>query len=208
MKNPFNSWKLLTLLSSLIFAMSCWYLVYAAGFDNWKVPGGIWYELDKSEWNSLMDSIWAVPAWAVMAFNLSSCPTGWSKYEDLEDAVIMGKGRYDTLWSKDWENLVTLTEWNMPKHSHYVVYEALNDYSWKRNYKYAWPHEQKERPINSYASYERDDDGNERYTIEMMQWKSYSIEANAWRTSSVGSEYPSAVDVRWSHVFLLYCQKD
>ena len=41
--------------------------------------------LTANKWNALVEH--AVPSWAVMAFNLSLCPTGWSKADWTENAL-------------------------------------------------------------------------------------------------------------------------
>ena len=112
MKKSFNSWKLLTLLSSLIFAMSCWYIVYAAA--GFKVPGGIWMELDSSEWNEVVDYL--VPSWAVMAFNLSSCPDWWTEYTAARDRTIRGKGYYNSAGDTGGSDYIYLSEYDCVSH--------------------------------------------------------------------------------------------
>ena len=58
-----------------------------------------------------------MPAWAVMAFDLSECPSGWSRFSDADDRFIMGA----TTNSKEkWgSGLAKLVIKNIPPHSHY-----------------------------------------------------------------------------------------
>ena len=200
MKKSFNSWKLLTLLSSLIFAMSCWYLVYAAGgFDNWKVPGGIWNELSSTEWNDLMDNLW-VPSWAVMAFNLSSCPDWWTEYTAARDRTIRGKGYYNSAGDTGGSDNIYLSEYQLPAHSHYMVAR------WAKNSsQYVYDHDWMNYP-NLPLAYEDDhddsgSDGNFSYTLA-----AYPGTATLWKTSTAW--YWWGVDIRNSYVMLLFCQKN
>lgn len=203
MKNSFNSWKLLTLLSSLIFAMSCWYLVYAAGtFDDWKVPNGIWNELDKNEWNSLMDSIW-VPKWAVMAFDREDwCPTGWSYYSKADGRYI--RWNYNSSYyfhQTDWASQIFLTVDQIPSHYHYIAREVENE-SGPRvcseddedDYKNA---------INKKYYLATWNDCDDNYDLA---WRQTPQQPNIWATSTAWKWH--AVTVLDPYIYLYYCIKD
>jgi hypothetical protein len=198
MKKSFNSWKLLTLLSSLIFAMSCWYFVYAA---NFKTPSGIWMDLDSSEWNSVVDYL--VPSWAVMAFNLSSCPDWWSSYTPAEGRVIIG-GYSRNVWDTWWEDYHYLTISEMPSHSHYMYVDATStddgyDHDWS-SYKQNYVVRENEH---------EEGDGNYSYTMAayIPKYHNYSYKTpTVWKSQEVWNGY--AFDNRSAFVKLLYCQKN
>lgn len=65
----------------------------------------------------------AVPKGAVMPFNLSECPTGWSLFAPLSGRVVVGAGTGDGLTARTTgqqggAETHTLTAAQMPKHSH------------------------------------------------------------------------------------------
>lgn len=62
-----------------------------------------WDKLDYQKWNELVASVQSgIPSGAVMAFNLSTCPTGWSAYNDAVWRTIIGVGNWagsnNNLW--------------------------------------------------------------------------------------------------------------
>ncbi len=59
-----------------------------------------------------------IPSGAVMAFNLASCPSGWSTYASAKDRVIVGSGSSYSLGKKGGAKTHTLTIAEMPKHRH------------------------------------------------------------------------------------------
>jgi hypothetical protein len=59
-----------------------------------------------------------VPAGSVMAFDLSSCPSGWTRFADADGRFIMGASTNSK--EKGGNSSITLA-WNqLPPHSHYV----------------------------------------------------------------------------------------
>lgn len=49
-------------------------------------------KLDAAKWNQLVSSIPAgIPAKAVMSFNLTSCPTGWTEYTAAAGRTVIGR---------------------------------------------------------------------------------------------------------------------
>jgi hypothetical protein len=87
-------WVIIFLLLGAFITISTSFYRHAAKavFNNTKTPGSM---LTAAEWNSLPSDI-GVPANAVMAFNLTSCPPGWiladgtSGTPDLRGAFIRG----------------------------------------------------------------------------------------------------------------------
>ena len=63
-------------------------------------------------------SLETVPAGGVMAFNLASCPTGWSLYGAANGRTIIGVGGGYTLGDIGGEETHTLSIAEMPSHTH------------------------------------------------------------------------------------------
>lgn len=67
---------------------------------NWLIAGN-WDTLDATKWNQLVRA--TTPTWAIMAFNLSSCPTWWTAADwtnstpDLRGAFVRWIW-WDTNW--------------------------------------------------------------------------------------------------------------
>lgn len=73
----------------------------------------------------------AVPAGAVMAFDLDSCPEGWEPLDKLAGRVVMGAGMRDgsgltprKLGETGGEEQHRLTVDEMPSHTHQIVSQA------------------------------------------------------------------------------------
>ncbi len=135
MKKAIHSWKIWTILSAIIFFLTCWLAVFAASS---LTKNSSYTErqttssdkvLDESEWNILMDKLQydAIPAWAIMAFaDRTSCPDWWVRYTDADWRFLMGSS-YD-FW-KAWGNsLVTLTVNNIPPHQHYIRFSSVGNF--------------------------------------------------------------------------------
>lgn len=60
-----------------------------------------------------------IPAGAVMAFNLSSCPDGWSPFTEANDRFIMGS--QGDLRKKGGTNNIKLTIDQLPSHYFYIA---------------------------------------------------------------------------------------
>ncbi len=80
----------------LVFAITAFWVVYAANITSVKTQSiNSWDIMGKGWFQDVNDSI--VPSWAVMAFNKSSCPTGWSEYTPAY-------GRFIRWIDKSWNN--------------------------------------------------------------------------------------------------------
>lgn len=74
--------------------------------------GDEWVYLAQSEKNT------AIPAGAVMAFDLDTCPEGWSVLASAAGRFVVGAGTEYSKGSTGGLNSVTLTTAQMPKHTH------------------------------------------------------------------------------------------
>lgn len=65
-----------------------------------------------------------IPAHAVMAFNLATCPTGWTALPGANGRVIVGRDTsdtsFDTIGESGGEKAHILTREEMPSHSHNI----------------------------------------------------------------------------------------
>ena len=59
-----------------------------------------------------------IPSGAVMAFDLTGCPDGWSEYTSARDRTIIGSGSSYTRGATGGEATHTLTVAEMPSHRH------------------------------------------------------------------------------------------
>lgn len=233
MKKLLQSWKLWTWLFILVFIMTCWLLIYAASsrdFTSFKTTT-MWNTLTSQNWNNLMDSLneYTVPQGAVMAFNLEKCPDWWTRFAEADGRFIMGGDRlsdhtYETNWDcklgyktihRNWsrticestakggDNEIGLTINQLPPHSFYTVIER-DLYSKSTQWIYDLPDNQKNWWINSHAHRKRDNT-NDRYAIEVTNWKTIDVEANAWKTNTLW--YGEAINIQNPYIKLLYCQK-
>lgn len=83
--------------------------VWAASFTQGE-------SLSSSKMNSLI-----VPTGAVVPFNLSACPTGWTAYAPLVGRVPLGVAVGATTGTAGGGSTVTLATGNLPPHSHAVA---------------------------------------------------------------------------------------
>lgn len=77
----------------VIFSCSVLFTVYAAnitGVTNQTISSGD--TIGNGWFQDVNDSI--VPTWAVMAFNLSSCPAGWSEYTAARGRTVIWAGSW------------------------------------------------------------------------------------------------------------------
>lgn len=140
MKKFLSGWKIWTILSALIFFMTCGvFVLWAWGldriidlitgsrnFNNYNVENLEENKLTADSRNKLMSDLqeWSVPEWAIMAFHLTKCPDWWSVYKPADgkflkwDSSILGNK--DNLWIVWWVywNKITLTEAQLPSHNH------------------------------------------------------------------------------------------
>ena len=210
MKKLLEWWKIWTMLSIVVFVMTCWILAHGfwwdptqSPFSDWRIDKQLGNTLDDLEWNYLMtklDTLGGVPAWAVMAFNLNKCPTWWHEYTAARGRFIMGKGYYDTLGDVGGNSYVYLQIDQMPAHAHYMVAK------WAKNSsQYVYDHDGMNYPDYPLA-YEDDhddsgSDGDFSYTLA-----AYPGKAEIWKTSTAW--WYKAVDLLNPYIKLIYCEKE
>ncbi len=90
----------------IIFSVSVLFTVYAANI-TWVTGQTI--SNGDTIWNGWFQDVnnSIVPGWAVMAFNLPSCPTGWSNYTQANGRTIIGAWNgadsNTSVWDTGWE---------------------------------------------------------------------------------------------------------
>jgi hypothetical protein len=83
--------------------------------------------------NTDVDWFDSVPAWTIMAFNLTKCPTWWDPYPIANWRFLMwGKtsSSDETWWDED--NKITLNVWQIPEHSH-VFADTIFSEKWDQS---------------------------------------------------------------------------
>jgi hypothetical protein len=141
-----------------------------AGTMEFKNSGGAWSSFGSGS---------GVPSGAVMAFNLASCPTGWTALTGATGRVIVGTGSNGTnsytLGATGGADSRTLTVAQLPPHNHTVT--------------------------DTYPG------GSTGNGVQPASWPALPANGGATTqtTSSVGSG--AAIDMRPSYIALLYCQK-
>lgn len=89
-----------------------------------------------------VDSNGGVPTGAVMAFNATVCPTGWSEFTDARGRVVVGldpsNASFDFLGEQGGEEAHPLSIEEMPEHFHTYTFrrsvsQSYSSYSWHEN---------------------------------------------------------------------------
>lgn len=168
------------------------------------------------------DNTWAappneIPAGAVMPFNLSACPSGWTALAGAAGRVIVGVGSNGTnayaLGNSGGADSRTLTVAQMPSHTHSVDPPSTNtnssgNHSHTIETQFSWQDgvgaEASDNPRSG-------NDNNARY--EKTQWggtntagaHTHAVDIGSFNSGSAGSG--SAFDNRQAFYALLYCQK-
>lgn len=219
MKNLLKWWKLWTMLSILVFVMTCWILTYAfwgdptqSPFADWRTDKQLGSSIEELEWNYLMtklDTLGGVPKWAVMAFDLSECPEWWEAYSDADGRVIKGAwtryayvddrtfSRVYSKWATGWSPYMYLKSEHMPEHFHYMIAVDKVGSNWFRDNLSEW------KDWSLAERWSSNDWTNEdRYDLAASNQK-----ATAARTSTVWSSYPTQFSIEDPYIVLIYCKK-
>lgn len=134
----------------IIFSVSVLFTVYAANI-TWVTGQTI--SNGDTIWNGWFQDVnnSIVPGWAVMAFNLPSCPTGWSEYTTARGRTIIWAGNWadsntsvgDTGWEKSSPEIdVKLQVANNPGNTYtlandmHIAYHSLLENNTTQHYYY------------------------------------------------------------------------
>lgn len=136
-----------------------------------------------------------IPAGAVMAFNLSSCPDGWSPFTEANDRFIMGSQA--NLREKGGNSEIQLTIGQLPPHFFYLFWNySGQDADDKHNpfvgdYQYT-------STKRSYVPHNWD--SKNQYYINSTR-----NTPDRWKTNTLGSW--NSINIQNPYIKLLYCVK-
>lgn len=141
----------------------------------------------------------SVPSGAVIAFDLTECPTGWATYAPASGRTVVGIGPGLTRGAPVGADQITLTTSNLPAHSHngttqsgkmlesYIIVNSIG-HSFAPNHGVGWDPNNAARTYGPSSSFPM------------------ASHVHDFTTSSVGEG--RAVDNRQASVPLLYCKKN
>ena len=137
MKKFLEAWKLWTVLSTLLFFMTCGiFIVHAAGnSNNWRFyqqynTGTINNTLTDTWWNYLMEDLDnLIPEGAIMAFLTGECPNGWSPLPQSDWRFLMWTSGQD-FWYIGWatNNQISLSVNQLPSHTHLIKFSQVGKF--------------------------------------------------------------------------------
>ena len=136
-----------------------------------------------------------IPAGAVMAFNLSSCPDGWSPFTEANDRFIMGSQA--NLREKGGNSEIQLTIGQLPPHFFYLFWNYSGQDA-----------DDKHNPFGGdfqYTSTKRSYvphnwDSRNQYYINSTR-----NTPDRWKTNTLGSW--NSINIQNPYIKLLYCVK-
>lgn len=131
-----------------------------------------------------------IPAGAVMAFNLSSCPDGWSPFTEANDRFIMGS--QGNLREKGGKNNIKLTINQLPPHFFYIAGGSDGSNNGIRD--------SKESYLSDYVWNDVDGDDNRSYRLAPTHHT-----PDLGRTNTIGNW--NSINIQNPYIKLLYCVK-
>lgn len=142
--------------------------------------------------NELVDNI--VPSWAVMSFDLETCPDGWSEYTQAYGRVVRG---IDKSWGNidaDWERTIWSIQW-----------DAIRNITWRiKDFAY-----QSGKPWWTGSGAFIKKDGVWDWAITVSDYNVLTVVSNQDSLDFDASlVVPTANENRMKNVALLYCKKD
>lgn len=145
-----------------------------------------------------------VPSGAVMAFDLNSCPSGWSAMSTAQGRFIVGTGGGYSRGNTGGANTVALTVAQMPSHTHSVDPPATNT-SVAGNHRHSIINNTNVHAasgVGSGSSWMGTTGSNTGYAGE----HTHSVDIPAFNSGSAGSG--QAHENRPPYLALLYCRKN
>ena len=137
-----------------------------------------------------------IPAGAVMAFNLSSCPDGWSPFTEANDRFIMGS--QDNLRRKGGTNNIKLTIDQLPPHRFHTITDQRDPSSYR-------PSDSREWAISSISEYQTNLVWNSTVEDTYYALRLRNVEADAGQTNTLGNW--NSINIQNPYIKLLYCVK-
>ena len=131
-----------------------------------------------------------IPAGAVMAFNLSSCPDGWTPFTEANDRFIMGS--QGNLREKGGKNNIKLTINQLPPHFFYIAGGSDGSNNGIRD--------SKESYLSDYVWNDVDGDDNRSYRLAPTHHT-----PDLGRTNTIGNW--NSINIQNPYIKLLYCVK-
>lgn len=181
-----------------VFALSSQYLKSDGTPDFQKLKSiSNGNKLNAQMRDSLMDGLSilqqqsnSIPAGAIMAFNLSACPAGWTRFAEADGRFIMGSSSNSR--EKWGQSSIKLTIDQLPPHYFYIAGASNGHTNW------IW--DSKESYISDYVGNNVQWDANRSYRLAPT-----NTIPTAWRTNTLWSNTP--VNIQNPYIKLLYCQK-
>ena len=137
-----------------------------------------WDTLTATNWNAMIDH--SVPTWAVMAFDLETCPTGWSEYTALQWKFI----RWADTWANNDPDFTTRIWWTGARKIWSTQSDAFKSHNVNQQYVV-----------------------NPTWTSCSTTWLPYSC--RSWYSSTITlASVGWWSETRPTNVYLLYCKKD
>ena len=131
-----------------------------------------------------------IPAGAVMAFNLSSCPDGWTPFTEANDRFIMGS--QGNLREKGGKNNIKLTINQLPPHFFYIAGGSDGSNNGIRD--------SKESYLSDYVWNDVNGDDNRSYRLAPTHYT-----PDLGRTNTIGNW--NSINIQNPYIKLLYCVK-
>ena len=131
-----------------------------------------------------------IPAGAVMAFNLSSCPDGWTPFTEANDRFIMGS--QGNLREKGGKNNIKLTINQLPPHFFYIAGGSDGSNNGIRD--------SKELYLSDYVWNDVNGDDNRSYRLAPTHHT-----PDLGRTNTIGNW--NSINIQNPYIKLLYCVK-
>lgn len=137
MKKEILKWIIISISFSVTTLLTM--VWYAAWVSNlwWK---NTWDVVTAQTWNDLVNNVESlnssyIPSWAIMAFNLSSCPSWWTEFTQAKWKTLVGVWNWTDINSySTWFTL--LQQWGEYRHTLNISEIPSHNHWWAA--KYSW----------------------------------------------------------------------